>query len=165
MKGGTLCTKFALAGLGLSSLSNFVSFCKKWYIRDEVCGLTKKKENKTGSSQVGAISKAQKYSRNNYWKHLEKLFFQKNFLKIFFSKKSIFFRKSHNAEELKKMPFRLDKRFYKPKTSKNARGYLLIESENFRKKSRIVPKKTKKNQTKENLWSRIYFWKHKKFVV
>ena len=39
---GTLCTKFALAGLGLSS---FISFCKKWYIRDEVCGLTKKKEN------------------------------------------------------------------------------------------------------------------------
>ena len=41
MKGGTLCTKFALAGLGLSS---FISFCKKWYIRDDVCGLTKKKE-------------------------------------------------------------------------------------------------------------------------
>ena len=37
---GTLCTKFALAGLGLSSLSSFISFCKKWYIR---CGLTKKK--------------------------------------------------------------------------------------------------------------------------
>ena len=29
-------------------------------------------ENKTGSSQVGAISKGQKYSRNNYWKHLQK---------------------------------------------------------------------------------------------
>ena len=41
---GTLCTKFALAGLGLSNLSSFISFCKKWYIRDEVCGLTKKKE-------------------------------------------------------------------------------------------------------------------------
>ena len=46
MKGGILCTKFALAGLGLSSLSSFISFCKKWYIRDEVCGLTKKKEIK-----------------------------------------------------------------------------------------------------------------------
>ena len=33
--------------------------------------------NKTGSSQVGAISKVQKYSKNNYWKHLEKLFFSK----------------------------------------------------------------------------------------
>ena len=37
-----------------------------------------------------------------------------------------------------------NKRFYKPKTSKNARGYPLIESENFRKKSRIVPKKTQR---------------------
>ena len=37
MKEGILCTKFALVGLGLSS------FCKKWYIHDEVCGLTKKK--------------------------------------------------------------------------------------------------------------------------
>ena len=90
------------------------------------------------------------------------IFFKKN-LKFFFEKKSIFFRKSHNAEKLKKRPFRLIKRFYKPKTSKKMQ---LIDSENFRKKSRIVPKKTKKikrNETK--LWSRIYFWKHKKFVV
>ena len=35
--------------------------------------------NKTGSSQVGAISKAQKYSRNNYWKHLQKIIFQKKY--------------------------------------------------------------------------------------
>ena len=32
--------------------------------------------------------------------------------------------------------------FYKPKTSKNARGYPLIKFENFRKKNRILPKKT-----------------------
>ena len=95
--------------------------------------LSAEKENKTGSSQVGAISKAQKYSKNNYWKHLEKLFFSKKKLKFFFRKK-YFFRKSHNAEKLKKRPFRLIKRFYRPKTSKNARGYPLIESENFRKK-------------------------------
>ena len=31
--------------------------------------------------------------------------------------------------------------FYKPKTSKNARGYPLIKFENFRKKNRILPKK------------------------
>ena len=37
---GTLCSKFALVELGLSEL---ISFCKKWYIRDELCGLTKKK--------------------------------------------------------------------------------------------------------------------------
>ena len=34
--------------------------------------------------------------------------------------------------------------FYKPKTSKKCKGYPLIESENFRKKSRIVPKKNPK---------------------
>ena len=60
------------------------------HIPDELYGLTKKKlatvivglcslkekapTNKTGTSQVGAISKAQKYSMNNYWKHLEKKF-------------------------------------------------------------------------------------------
>ena len=53
--------------------------------------------------------------------------------------------------------------FTNRKLQKNAREYPLIESENFRKKSRIVPKK---NQTKKpnekNLWSRIYFCKHKK---
>ena len=58
---GTLCSKFALAGRGLSS---FISFCKKWYIRNEVCGLTKKKENKPGTAQVGAISKAQKQQKD-----------------------------------------------------------------------------------------------------
>ena len=82
--------------------------------------------------------------KNNYWKHLEKLFFSKKIFEIFFFEKKYFFRKSHNAEKLKKRPFRLIKRFYKPKTSKNARGYPLIESENFRKKSRIVPKKNPK---------------------
>ena len=35
------------------------------------------KMNETGTSQVGTISKAQKYSRNNYWKHLEKSIFLK----------------------------------------------------------------------------------------
>ena len=95
----------------------------------------------------------------NIWKNY---FFQKK-IEIFFFEKKYFFRKSHNSEKLKKRPFRLIKRFYKPKTSKKMQ---LIDSENFRKKSRIVPKKTKKikrNETK--LWSRIYFWKHKKFVV
>ena len=52
MKGGTLCTKFALAGLGLSEL---ISFCKKWYIRDEVCGLTKKKRKKTSHCKSRAL--------------------------------------------------------------------------------------------------------------
>ena len=38
-------------------------------------------KNKTGTSQVGAILKAQKYSRNNYWKHSENFFSKKYFLK------------------------------------------------------------------------------------
>ena len=106
------------------------------------------------------LKNIQRTTIGNIWKNY---FFQK---KIELFSEKVFFRKSHNAEKLKKRPFRLIKRFYKPKTSKNAKGYPLIESENFRKKSRIVPKKKrKKNQTKENLWSRIYFWKHKKFVV
>ena len=58
-------------------------------------------KNRTGTSQVGAISKAQKYSRN-YWNHLEKIFF--------FFKKSIWLKKSHNAEKPKKRSFRLIKR-------------------------------------------------------
>ena len=98
--------------------------------------------NKTGS-QVGAISKAQKYSKNNYWKHLEKLFFSKKNWKFFFRKK-YFFRKSHNAEKLKKRPFRLIKRFYKPKTSKKCKGLPFDRIRKFSKKSRIVPKKKRK---------------------
>ena len=44
--------------------------------------------------------------------------------------------------------------FTNRKFQKNAMGYPLIESENFRKKSRIVPKKIKQKKTKrKNLWS------------
>ena len=111
--------------------------CKKWTIQSEiVCW----KRNKTGSSLVGAISKAQKYSKNNYWKRLEKLFF---------FKKSIFFRKSHNAEKLKKRPFRLIKRFYKPKTSKKCKGLPFDRIRKFSKKSRIVPKKKQRIKRKK----------------
>ena len=107
--------------------------------------------NKTGSSQVGAISKAQKYSRNNYWKHLQKIDLKK--IEYFFSKKSFF--KSHNAEKLKKRPFRLIKRFYKPKTSKKCKGVPFDRIRKFSKKSRIVPKKTNKKLTKKPLVSHL----------
>ena len=40
MKGGTICTKFPLAGL---SFSSFSSFCGKWISQWEVCGLKKVK--------------------------------------------------------------------------------------------------------------------------
>ena len=75
---------------------------------------------------------------------------------IFFSK-NIFLKKSHNAEKLKKRPFRLIKRFYKPKTSKKCKGVPFDRIRKFSKKSRIVPKKPQR--------VRLYFWKHKKFVV
>ena len=55
---GALCTKFPLAGLGRSS--SFSSFCKKRTFQCEVCGL----ENKPGTAQVGAISKAQKQQKD-----------------------------------------------------------------------------------------------------
>ena len=90
--------------------------------------------NKTGSSQVGAISKAQKYSKNNYWKHLENLFFSKKKFENIFSKKKYFFRKSHNAKKLEKRPFRLIKRFYKPKTSKKCKGLPFDRIRKFSKK-------------------------------
>ena len=43
----------------------------------------------------------------------------------------------HNAENLKKRPFKLIRHFHKPKS---ASGYPLIEFENFRKKSHIAEK-------------------------
>ena len=97
---------------------------------------------KTGSSQVGAISKAQKYSKNNYWKHLEKIFFKKNFLYFFFEK-SIFLE-SRTMPKNSKRPFRLIKRFYKPKTSEKSKGLPFDRIRKFSKKSRIVPKKNPK---------------------
>ena len=58
---GTLCSKFALVKLGLSEL---ISFCKKWYIRDELCGLTKKKK-KLATVIVGLFSLKEKAPTKN----------------------------------------------------------------------------------------------------
>ena len=103
------------------------------------------------------LKNIQRTTIGNIWKN----FFQKKF--------EFFFRKKYIFLEIRTMP-KNSKRghsgslnvFTNRKLQKNARGYPLIESKNFRKKSRIVPKKNQKNQTKENLWSRVYFWKHKK---
>ena len=72
--------------------------------------LSAEKENKTGTSQVGAISKAQKYSMNNYWKHL-KNFFQKVFLENFFLQKKYFLKKVGQCRKTQKRPFRRFQRF------------------------------------------------------
>ena len=55
--------------------------------------------------------------------------------------------------------------FYKPKTSKKCKRVPFDRIRKFSKKSRMVPKKTKQKRNEKNLWSRIYFWKHKKIVV
>ena len=47
--------------------------------------------------------------------------------------------------------------FTNRKLQKNARGYPLIEFENFRRKSHSGEKKPQGG----TLWSRLYFWKHK----
>ena len=59
---------------------------------------------------------------NNYWKYLEKKFFKKNVFQ-FFSKKVFF--KSHNAEKLKKRPFRLIQRFLQTGNFKKMQGGIL----------------------------------------
>ena len=116
MKGRTLWTKFALAGLGLRWFGGFKIVSKKWTDQCEDCSL---KKNKTGTSQVGAIPKAQKYSMNNYWKHLEKIIFQG---KIIFGKKIFKKRKrSHNAENSKEA-IQAHSTFSQQKTSKKMQG-------------------------------------------
>ena len=93
-------------------------------------------EEKTGSSQVGVISTAQKNSRNNYSKHSEKKSFKKKY----------FLRTSHNAEKLEMRPFRLIKRFSKPKTSKKCKG---VPFDRIRKFSKKMSRSAEKNQTKK----------------
>ena len=97
--------------------------------------LKKTRRDRLKSAQYLRLKNIQRTTIGNIWK----IFFFENF-----------FRKSHNAEKLKKRPFRLIKRFYKPKTSKKMQGgYPLIESENFRKKSLSAEKKTKKIKRKK----------------
>ena len=91
----------------------------------------------------------------NIWK---KYFFKKIIFQ-FFSKKVFF--KSHNAEKLRKRPFRLIQRFLQTENFKKMQGgYPLINSKVF-EKSRIVPKKTQRGdplvspvllEALKNLW-------------
>ena len=56
-------------------------------------------------------------------------------MELWTKRERVFLKKSHNSGSLNV--------FTNQKLQKNARGYTLIEFENFRKKSRIVPKKPK----------------------
>ena len=96
--------------------------------------LSTEKGNKTGSSQVGAISKAQKYSKNNYWKHSEKFFSSKKIFEIFFRKKVFFLESRTMPKNSKRCHSGSLNVFTNQKLQKNARGFPLIESESFRKK-------------------------------
>ena len=104
--------------------------------------------NKTGSSQVGApylrLKNIQGTTIGNICK------------KIICKKK----------QKLKKRPFRLIKRFYKPETSKKCKGVPFDRIRKFSKKSRIVPKKNQtKNETKKTFGLASTFGSIKKFVV
>ena len=118
-------------------------FLKSGPISVRIVNREKTRRDILKSAPYPRLKNIQRTTIGNIWK----IFFQKKIFEFFFEK--YFFRKSHNAEKLKKRPFRLIKRFYKPKTSKNARGYPLIESENFRKK---VPKKTEKIKRKKTFF-------------
>ena len=80
----------------------------------------------------------------NFWK----FFLSKKLFLNFFSKK-VFFRKSHNATKTQKEAIQAHWTFLQ---TENFKKMQLIESENFREKSRIVPKKKRKksNETKQS---------------
>ena len=65
-------------------------------------------------------------------------------MKNFFFEKSIFLESRTMPKNSKRGHSGSLNNFTNRKLQKNARGYPLIESENFRKKSRIVPKKTQR---------------------
>ena len=72
----------------------------------------------------------------------KKVFFSKKFILNFFFEKVFF--KSHNAEKLKKRPFRLIQRFLQTENFKKCKGVPFDKIRKFSKKSRIVPKKTQR---------------------
>ena len=80
---------------------------------------------------------------------------------IFFQKKNLV-KKSHIAENPKKRPFRLNKRFSQTENFKKFKGVRFDKIQNFSEKCRIVPKK--KPQRGDPLVSTILL-KHKKFVI
>ena len=103
----------------------------------------KTRRDRLKSAPYLRLKNIQRTTIGNIWKNY---FFQKK-IEIFFSEKSIIFRKSHNAEKLKKRPFRLIKRFYKPKTSKNCKGLPFDRVRKFSKKTSHSAEKIKRKKT------------------
>ena len=108
---------------------------------------TKTRRGRLKSVPYLRLKNIQRTTIGNIWKK----FFQKNFFEIFFRK--IFFSESRTMPKNSKRGHSGSLNvFTNRKLQKNARGYPLTESENFRKKSRIVPKKTEKIKRKKTFF-------------
>ena len=119
MKGGTPCTKFALARHG--ALGGFRIVSEKWTDQCEDCSLKKKQDRNVPSRRHILGSKIFK----------EQLL--EMFGKIFFPK--VFGKKSRTMpKNLKRGHLGSFNVFYKPKTSKNARGLPFDKIRKFLKK-------------------------------
>ena len=79
--------------------------------------------------------------------------------KYIFLKKYLL-KKSHIAEKPKK-PFRFSKRFLQTENFKKIQGVPFDRIQKFSEKCRSA----EKNRKGGTIWSPLYFWKHKKFVV
>ena len=113
MKGGTFglslpCPDLALGGFRIVS--------KKWTDQCEDCSLKKKQDGNVPSRRHILGSKI--FKEQLLEKFGKKNFFQK---KLIFFRKKVFFR-SHNAEKLKKRPFRLIQRFLQTENFKKIQG-------------------------------------------
>ena len=121
-----------------SILENFNSVANKLTLDehfsvDEQMIPTKIKKNKTGTSQVGAISKAQK---------AQNIFLEKN---LKFSKKNFSFRKCRTVpKNVKGGPFLIYKHAFCSKITNNSKGGPFGDNKKISKKSRTVPKKNRK---------------------
>ena len=70
---------------------------------------------------------------------------------------------SHIAEKPKKRPFRLIKRFLQTENFKKFKGVPFDRIQKF--SENVAYRIFEKNRKGGTLWSPLYFWKHKKFVV
>ena len=93
-------------------------------------------KNKPGTAQVGFMSKAQKYSRNNNGKHLEK--------KCFVFQKIYLVKKVEYSQKTQKDTTWFIKRFFTNRKLQKFKGLPFDRIRKFSEKCHIVPKKTAK---------------------
>ena len=92
------------------------------------------------------LKNIQRTTIGNIWKNY---FFSKKIFEIFFSKKSIFFRKSHNAEKLKRGHSGSLNVFTNRKLQKKCKGLPFDRIRKFSKKSHSAEKKRKKSNERK----------------